>query len=70
MLIFKHFCIQEKLVFESIEVFDSKLFHTRKLKKEFSSFENKIYIASVKLDENHLIIIDKVEYNNVYYTSV
>ena len=68
--IFEYFFSEENIEFKSIELLEWKLFHNRKLKKEFSSFENKIYIASLKLDENHLVIIDKVDYNNLYYTSV
>ncbi len=53
-----------------IKIFDTKFFHNKKLEKIFYNFENKIFLASIVLDENHLIIIEKVEYNNIYYKSV
>jgi len=53
-----------------IKIFDTKFFHNRKLEKIFYNWENTIYIASIKLDENHLIIIEDIKYNNIYYKSV
>ncbi len=70
ILIFRHFCIQWNINFWSIEVLEPKLFHNRKVKKILYNLKNQFYIASIKLDENHLIIIDRVEYNNIFYTSV
>jgi len=70
MLIFSYFCYKEGIAYRSAEVFDWKFLHNRKMKKIFFNFDKQIYIASIKLDENHLIIIDRVEYNNIYYSSV
>jgi len=53
-----------------IKIFDAKFFHNTKLEKIFYNWENNIYLASIKLDENHLIIIEDVKYNNIYYKSV
>ncbi len=70
MLIFSHFCYKYEISYKSAEVFDWKFLHNRKMKKIFFNFNKQIYIASIKLDTNHLIIIDRVEYNNIYYSSV
>jgi len=70
MLIFSYFCSKEEIPYRSAEVFDWKFLHNRKMKKIFFNFDKHIYIASIKLDENHLVIIDNIEYNNVYYSSV
>jgi hypothetical protein len=53
-----------------IKIFDPKFFHNTKLEKIFFNWENCIFIASIALDENHLIIIEKVKFNNIYYKSV
>ncbi len=70
MLVFNYFANKLAITYESTEIFDWKFLHNRKMKKIFFNFNKQIYIASIKLDTNHLIIIDKVEYNNIYYTSV
>ena len=54
----------------NINIFNTRFFHNFKLKKIFHNFENKYFIASVKFDENHLIIIEKVVNNIIYYKSV
>ncbi len=53
-----------------IKIFDTKFFHNTKLEKIFFNWKKNIFIASIKLDENHLIIIEKVKYNTIYYKSV
>gem|GEM_PF-5542159 len=55
---------------KKIKIFDTKFFHNTKLEKIFFNWEKNIFIASIKLDENHLIIIEKVKYNTIYYKSV
>ncbi len=56
--------------FKNIKIFDTRIFHNFRLKKIFNNFKNKIFIASVKFDENHLIIIEKIINNTIYYKSV
>ena len=53
-----------------IKIFNTKFFHNTKLEKIFFNWEKNIYLASIALDENHLIIIEKVKYNTIYYKSV
>ena len=53
-----------------INIFNTSFFHNFKLKKIFYNFENKYFIASVNFWENHLIIIEKVINNIIYYKSV
>ncbi len=70
MLVFNYFANKLDINYKSTEAFDWKFLHNRKMKKIFFNFDKQIYIASIKLDVSHFIIIDKVEYNNIYYTSV
>ena len=54
----------------NIKIFDTRFFHNFKLKNIFKNFENKIFLASVNFWENHLIIIEKIDKNFIYYKSV
>jgi len=55
---------------KNIKIFDTRFFHNFRLKKIFNNFENKIFIASVNFGENHLIVIEKIDKNLIYYKSV
>ncbi len=67
---FLFFAWEEQLCFESISIFSPLFFHNTKLKQQFADFTNILFIASVKFDENHLIIIDSIDWENILYTSV
>ena len=56
--------------FNPLYIFDARFFHNFRLKKIFKNFENKIFMASVDFWENHLIIIEKIEKNIIFYKSV
>ncbi len=64
--IYKYFCLRAN----NIEIFAPKIFHNRRLKKLLYNLESTVFLASLKLDENHIVIIDRVDGNNIYYTSV
>ena len=51
-------------------IFDTRFFHNFRLKKIFKNFKNKIFMASVDFWVNHLIIIEKIEKNIIFYKSV
>lgn len=70
MLVFNYFANKSGITYKSTETFDWKFLHNRKIKKIFFNFDKQIYLASINLDENHFVILDKVDYNNIYYTSV
>lgn len=66
----KYYLNENNIEYNKIEIFDTKFFHKFRLKNLFRKFGNTIFIASVKMDENHLIIIDKVINKQIFYKSV
>ncbi len=68
--ILEYYLKQNNIFYKYSKIFNSKFFHNFRFIRILKNLNWNIVISSIKLDENHLIILEKFEDNFVFYSSV